>query len=263
LVLLLCKRVRCKDGTYFLQAKKLKELYPDLPFSGESALCYALEAYNEERELVKRFDPPRKLTLFLKEVYEIHRYEPVLELSEKLVSELGIAANYYLTLAIISVMNRRVLPFEVRFEAEFSDMETRLRESYGPLGTSILKILHLIELGELELARATQYAADGYQRYLRGDYVGALTQLRKAVQILRDDVLPKADRLEGIKNLRKYTKDMTEALDNTLEGLQDLVKVLFRALSIGGPHPGPIPRWLAELAFNIITALIEYLAKTA
>ena len=98
MVLLLCKRVWCKDSTYFLRAGKLKELYPDLSFTGESALCYALEAYNEGRELVERFDPPRKLTLPLRQIYETSGYEPVIELSGELVGELGIAANYYLTL---------------------------------------------------------------------------------------------------------------------------------------------------------------------
>jgi len=178
------------------------------------------------------------------------------------VDGLGIAAGYYVTVAIVKVGDRVVLPHEVKILPEYgNEVVFILKSTYGAIRLGILGIVYLLETGSPGLAEATQYLLDGYHRYLDGDLEGAVTQLRKSVQVLKDKVLVKIKELEGIKSLKRYSEDFAEHLDSMLGNLQDLFKATYYMLSIGGPHPGPVPRETAVFAFKVVLSFIEYLSK--
>jgi len=249
---------------YLLWMEDLVKHYPDISTNDE-VRAYALEIYDNKPRLLRRFKPPLPLILKIVQVWDGTNWKHRLKLPEDFVNEHGIAQSYYVVLLITNIGVRAVFPYEVKVLSEISygGIVERLKDCYGALGFTTFRLFHLLDEGKPKLVEAMQYLIDGYHRYVDGDLEGSITQLRKAVQVLRDKVLPKVQELEGIKSLRDYSEELAVHLDCMLKGLSDMIKTLFNILSIGGPHPGPVPRDSTLLAFKLTLSLIEYLAKVA
>ena len=249
---------------YLLWIDDLVENYPDISVNNE-VKAYVLEIYDNTPRLLHRFKPPLPFASKIVQVWNGANRKYRLKLPEDFVNKHGIAQNYYVVLLITSIGARTIFPYEVKVLSEISyrGIVERLKDCYGALGFTIFRLFHLLDEGRSELAEAIQYLVDGYHRYVDGDLEGSITQLRKAVQVLRDKVLPKVQELEGIKSLKKYSEGLASHLDCMLKDLSNIVKALFNMLSIGGPHPGPVPRDSTLLAFKVTLSLIEYLAKVA
>ena len=258
-----CREYGSTSKGYLLKIEELTRYYPDLE-ANYSATAYILEIYNSETRRLHVFKPPQRIYPRIVSIREIDRWKLGLKLPDDFINKHGIAQGYYVVLLITKVGAKTIFPYEVKVLTDApSDITTRLTDCYSTIGLNILKLFHLLDNGKPELAKAMQFLVDGYHRYINGDLEGSITQLRKAVQVLRDDVLPKIHELEGIKKLKGNLKDITKDLDNLIGGIIGIVKKLYNTLSIGGPHPGPVPREAALLAFKFTLSLIEYLARVA
>jgi len=201
-----------------------------------------VEIRNEYGNLVKRFKPFKKLSFNVGEYWYSPRNEwiPCISISDTTASEINIGKNYRICLILVKHDYKPILPFEIKpLDTEASKVVESLER---------LEILLLTTIVEHEsLKKALSYITDSYLRLNENDVEGARTSLRNAMQILRDEVLPKIEVEEEAKDFKNNMRKM--------------LSTMYSIMSYGGPHPGPAPKTTTEMMIKIVMELINYFAK--
>jgi len=149
-----------------------------------------------------------------------------------------------------------------RYDGIAEQIANRLVEYYEAVGhATMIGIYAALASGHAELANIAQYMLDGWFRYCDGDVEGAITQFRKSVEVLRQDLLPGIKEIESVKRLKELCEDMVEHVDGLIDNVKGIIKSLYGVLSIGGPHVvrAFTPRYTCLLAMRVLSSILEYL----
>ena len=258
------------DGAYLIDVFELPDTYVKQFENWEGPIrVFICEIFNDEAKLIHRFTPPQQMDLELVKVPRNGAEYYMLKLPGHFIDKHGLSTRHYLAVICIKMGNTAIFPYEIRilrsgYDSVAEKIASRLREYYEIIGyRTILGIYASLVSGNVELTNIAQFMLDGWLRYLDGDIEGGITQFRKAVQILRDNLLPSVRKIEGIASLRKYGEELVNQVDILLESIENITKTLYHILSIGGPHPlhGFTPRYTCLLAIRMLAGILEYLAR--
>ena len=256
------------DGAYLIDVFELPNIYIRQFEGWESpVMAFICEIFDSNAKLIRRFSPPQQVNLELIKIQRNETDHYMLKLPGYFAINHGLSVDHYLTVTCIRIGNTPIFPYELRmlfsqYDGIAKRIAGRLREYYEIIGyRTMLGIYASLVSNNEELANIAQFMLDGWLRYLDGDIEGGITQLRKAVQILRYDLLRKIRKIEGVASLKKYSEELANQIDNLLENIEGITKSLFKILSIGGPHPlkGFTPRYTCLLAMRLLSGILEYL----